>query len=76
MDAVQSWASALNQVANSVSACGVTDEVKYFQQEANLLGYANISSAVGKDMQILLHGVDFYEVSAKEGQGINECQGI
>ena len=61
MDAVQSWASALNQVANSVSACGVTDEVKYFQQEANLLGYANISSAVGKDMQILLHGVDFYE---------------
>jgi len=61
MDAVNSWADALNTVATSVSACGVEDETKYFQQEANLLGFANISAAIGKDMQILLHGVDFYE---------------
>lgn len=61
LDAVNSWATALNTVATSVSACGVEDETKYFQQEANLLGFANISTAIGKDMQILLHGVDFYE---------------
>merc|ERR1711871_1505238 len=60
-EALNSWAAALNTVATSVKDCGIEDETKYFEQEANLLGYANFSSVVGKDMQILLHGVDFYE---------------
>ena len=59
--AVKSWGSALNDVAQSVTACGLDSELKYIEQEANVLGFANASTKIGSDFGILVHGVDFYK---------------
>lgn len=61
LNGIKSWGSALNTVANSVSDCGIEQEFKYFEQEANVLGYGNVSKAMGNDIAVLLHGVDFYK---------------
>ena len=60
-DAVKSWASSLNTIARSVTDCGLENEIKYIEQEANVLGYANASTKIGDDFAILVHGVDFYK---------------
>ena len=61
LHAVKSWGSALNNVAQSVTACGLDSELKYIEQEANVLGFANASTKIGSDFGILVHGVDFYK---------------
>jgi hypothetical protein len=47
-------------VARSVSDCGAAEELAYLQQEANTLGFGNIT-ALDEAAQILVHGTDFYE---------------
>ena len=48
-------------MAQSVTACGLDSELKYIEQEANVLGFANASTKIGSDFGILVHGVDFYK---------------
>jgi hypothetical protein len=60
--AVKSWASALNTVSKAVTDCGLKEEMGYIEQEANVMGFANITdSKVARDINILIHGADFYE---------------
>ena len=59
-NAVKYWAAGLNVVAESVSDCGAAQELAYLQQEANVLGFGNVT-AFGKVEKILVHGADFYE---------------
>jgi hypothetical protein len=58
--AVKSWATGLNNIAQSVSACGLAQELGWIQQEANVLGLGNIT-AIGDVVQVIVHGADFYE---------------
>jgi hypothetical protein len=58
--ALQYWATGLNSVAQSVQDCGAAEEMQYLQQEANALGFGNIT-ALGDAASILVHGADFYE---------------
>jgi len=58
--ALQYWASGLNHVAKSTQDCGLAAELSFMEQEANLLGFGNIS-ALGDAAQIIIHGADFYE---------------
>jgi hypothetical protein len=58
--ALQYWASGLNHVAKSTNDCGLAAELSYMEQEANLLGFGNIT-ALGDAAQIIIHGADFYE---------------
>jgi len=58
---IKSWGAALNTVSKAVADCGIENEFKYLEQEANVLGYGNVSTAMGNDVAILLHGVDFYQ---------------
>jgi len=59
---VQSFASSLNTVAKAVGDCGLQSEFQYIIQEANVLGLANITASWGNDMNILVHGADFYQL--------------
>jgi hypothetical protein len=59
-DAVTLWAAGLNSVAKSVQDCGISAELSFIQQEANVLGFGNIT-AIGNINQIIVHGADFYE---------------
>jgi hypothetical protein len=54
------WASGLNHVAKSTQDCGLASELSFMEQEANLLGFGNIT-ALGDAAQIIIHGADFYE---------------
>lgn len=58
--AVIYFANGMNQVAKAINDCGVTQELQYMEQEANVLGIANttVLSTVGK---VLTSGADFYE---------------
>ncbi len=58
--AVQSWAQGLNDVAKAVGDCGISDEIKYIEQEANVFGFANVST-LGVISQVLVHGADVYQ---------------
>ena len=59
-DAVSNFASGLNTIAKSVSDCGVAQELAFLQQEANVLGFANVT-IIGEISSIVVHGADFYE---------------
>jgi len=54
------WASGLNWVAKSTGDCGLAAELQYVQQEANLLGFGNIT-ILGEVASVVIHGSDFYE---------------
>ena len=58
--ALQYFATGLNQVSTSVDDCGLTQEVAYLTQEANVLGFGNITALNGA-INILVHGADFYK---------------
>jgi hypothetical protein len=59
-NAVASWALGLNSLSTSVADCGLTQKLGWIEQEANVLGLANVT--VIKDIsQALVHGSDFYE---------------
>ena len=65
---VQSFASSLNVVARAVGDCGLQQELGFIIQEANVLGLANVTQAWGNDMNILVHGADFYQLVYKTVQ--------
>ena len=55
---------ALQLISNSVYDCGMAKELIYLEQEANVLGFGNVSF-LGEAASILVHGADLYpEVSA------------
>jgi len=58
--ALKFWASGLNHVAKSTSDCGLAAELSYMEQEANLLGFGNVT-ILGDTAQLIIHGADFYE---------------
>jgi len=58
--AIKYWAAGLNDVSKSVDACGIADQLKYMEQEANVLGFGN-ATMLGEVAKILVHGADFYE---------------
>jgi len=58
--AIKYWAAGLNDVSKSVDACGIAEQLKYMEQEANVLGFGN-ATMLGEVAQILVHGADFYE---------------
>jgi hypothetical protein len=58
--ALSYWAAGLNYVAKSTSDCGLASELKFMEQEANVLGFGNVS-ILGDAAQIIIHGSDFYE---------------
>ena len=63
--AIQTWAKALSETSSAVSDCGLKNELGYIQQEANLLGFANVTSHSGivdgieSDISVLVHGADY-----------------
>jgi len=57
---LQYCAAGLNYLAQSVSACGLQQQLQYMEQEANVLGLGNFS-VLGDAARILVHGADFYE---------------
>eukprot|EP00937_MAST-01D_sp_MAST-1D-sp2_P006994 g6994.t1 len=59
-DAVKYWAAGLNQVAGAVGDCGLADQLSYIEQEANVLGFGNVTGLDGV-IQVLVHGADFYQ---------------
>jgi len=59
---VSSFSSSLNTVARAVGDCGLSQELDFIIQEANVLGLANITQSWGADMNILVHGADFYQL--------------
>jgi len=54
------WAAGLDDVARSVSACHLADELEYVKQEAQVLAFGQIK-VLDRAAQILVHGSDFYE---------------
>lgn len=67
--AVVYWANGLNEIAHSVSDCGLKDELAYLEQEANVLGIANVS-IINEVITVLADGSDFYEEIFAAFQGI------
>jgi hypothetical protein len=61
-DGLKNWAKALNTVSTAVSACGISQELSYMEQEANVMGLANVTAVAGfeRDVSILIHGSEFY----------------
>lgn len=63
--ALKTWSTALSQTSAAVSDCGLKKELGYIQQEANLLGYANVTVHTGivdkieRDFSVLMHGFDY-----------------
>jgi len=63
--ALKTWATALSQTSAAIGDCGLKDELGYIQQEANLLGYANVTMHTGivdkveRDFAVLMHGFDY-----------------
>lgn len=54
------FAAGLSSLAQAVDACGLPQDLKYLQQEANVLGLGNVS-AIGDAISILVHGSDLAE---------------
>merc|ERR1712190_88478 len=59
-NAIEYFASALNEMAKGVDSCGLAKQLEFIQQEANVLGIGNVT-AIGGVVQVLVHGSDFYE---------------
>jgi len=55
------WASGLNHVAKSTGDCGVASELRFLEQEANLLGFGNVT-VLDQAATVIIHGSDFYEL--------------
>jgi len=51
------WSSALFSVSKTVQDCGLAKELVYMEQEANVLGFGNVS-VLGSAATILIHGQD------------------
>ena len=60
LNALKYWSAGLDAVAKSVKDCGVAQELQVFENEAQLLGFGNIS-IVDDAVKILVHGADFYD---------------
>ena len=60
LNALKYWSAGLDDVAKSVKDCGVAQELQVFENEAQLLGFGNIS-IVDDAVKILVHGADFYD---------------
>jgi hypothetical protein len=58
--AVKYWSSGLNYVAKSTTDCGLAAELKFMEQEANVLGFGNVT-ILGEAASVIIHGSDFYE---------------
>jgi hypothetical protein len=59
-DGLKYWASGLNAVSQSVTDCGLQQELAFLEQEANVLGLGN-ATAIGNIGKIVIHGADFYQ---------------
>jgi len=59
-DALTYWATGLNDVAKGVQDCGLASELSFIEQEANTLGFGNIT-VLGEAASILVHGSDVYQ---------------
>jgi len=59
--AVRYWASGLNTVAKSAKDCGLEAELSFIEQEANVLGFGNVTM-ISDAASIIVHGTDFYEL--------------
>ena len=53
------YSEGMNELSTAVSDCGLTQELNYMQQEANVLQIAN-TTLFGKIATVLVHGQDFY----------------
>jgi len=58
--ALKYWSSGLNFIAKSTSDCGLASELSYMEQEANVLGFGNVT-ILGEAASVIIHGSDFYE---------------
>jgi len=58
-DAITYWSSAMNGLSLSVRDCGMAKELSYLHQEANLLGFGNVT-ILQEGAEVLLHGADIY----------------
>jgi len=59
-DVLAQWSKGLSIIASSTSDCGVSDELSWIQQEANVLGLGNVT-LLGSLSTIIIHGADFYQ---------------
>jgi hypothetical protein len=59
-DAISLWSAGLNEIAQAVEACGLSSQLSYLEQEANVLGLGNVT-ALGTAASILVHGTDIYD---------------
>lgn len=57
--AITYWSQGLSDVSTSVKDCGLADELKLWEQEANIFGLSNVT-AIGKVASIVIHGADLY----------------
>jgi hypothetical protein len=57
--ALSYWGQGLNDISTSVNDCGLAKELNFIEQEANVLGYGNVT-ALGEIATILVHGSDVY----------------
>lgn len=53
------YSNGLQLISNSVGDCGMAKELIYLEQEANTLGFGNVT-ILGDAASILLHGADIY----------------
>jgi len=58
---VKGWASGLSDLAKAVAGCGLQRQLGFIQNEANVLGVANVTSALGAGLAVLVHGSDVYQ---------------
>jgi len=58
--AISFWSDGLNDVSKAVNDCGLASELSYMQQEANALGFGNVT-VLGTAASVLVHGSDVYE---------------
>lgn len=56
-DGLSYWSSALFSVSKTVQDCGLAKELSYMEQEANVLGFGNVT-ILGSTATILIHGSD------------------
>jgi len=59
-NAVNYWSAGLSTLGKSVDACGLTKQLKYLQQEANVFGLGNVT-IFGTAVSVLVHGQDIAE---------------
>lgn len=63
--AIKTWASALSETGSAINDCGLKKELGFIQQEANMLGFANVTVHTGiidkieQDFSVLVHGFDY-----------------